>query len=162
MSRLAVALCALSLAVPRAAQAQARRTDVEYLAAGALHALADTLAAQHAPGRPLGDRGEFTYLLLRRDTTGVPEVHEQWADVLVVQSGSGVMLHGGRVSGGHPEGHGEWRGGEIVGGTRQRLGPGDVLIIPAGAPHQVVLAGGERLTYLALKIAARPDSTRAP
>ena len=32
--------------------------------------------------------------------------------------------------------------------------PGDMVVIPAGTPHQFVLAPGERITYTALKIAA--------
>ena len=55
---------------------------------------------------------------------------------------------------------GEWRGGTARGATRQRIGAGDVVTIPAGTPHQFILSPGEQITYIAFKVAAPPRGTR--
>jgi quercetin dioxygenase-like cupin family protein len=46
----------------------------------------------------------------------------------------------------------EKRNGTIQGGSRQKLGTGDVVRIPAGVPHQVVLDGAKEFTYLVVKV----------
>ena len=45
----------------------------------------------------------------------------------------------------------EWRGGEIDGGKDYSLSAGDVLFIPAGIPHRVLVAPKASVTYLAVK-----------
>ena len=47
---------------------------------------------------------------------------------------------------------GEWRGGTVRGGIRATLHAGDIATIPAGTPHQMILAPGERVTYVAVKV----------
>ena len=49
-------------------------------------------------------------------------------------------------------------GGEIVGGTRYPVAPGDVLWIPAGQPHQVILPAGASFTYVVAKYEAKAGS----
>ena len=46
------------------------------------------------------------------------------------------------------------RGGTARGATRQAIRAGDVVTTPAGTPHQMLLAPGERITYIAFKVAA--------
>jgi mannose-6-phosphate isomerase-like protein (cupin superfamily) len=101
----------------------------------------------------LSTNGPLSTLLLRRDTTGLAEVHADWSDVFIVQAGSAMVLHGGSVTGGSTTAPGELRGGRIVGGKLQSIGPGDVLIIPAGVPHQVVVTPRTSITYLVVKTA---------
>jgi hypothetical protein len=50
----------------------------------------------------------------------------------------------------------ELRGGTIVGGRTFELSPGDVLWIPAGMGHQVVVPKGGSFDYLAVKFEAKP------
>jgi hypothetical protein len=73
-----------------------------------------------------------------------------------VHAGSAIVLHGGTVVGGRETAPGEIRGGRINGSTQQPVLPGDVLVIPAGTPHQVVVAPGEWITYLVVKAAKPP------
>ena len=40
----------------------------------------------------------------------------------------------------------------IVGGTRQRVQPGDVLVIPPGTPHGFVEIDGRRIVYTLVRI----------
>ena len=61
------------------------------------------------------------------------------------------MLLGGEASGAREVSPGELRGGEIRGGKSQQISVGDILIIPAGMPHQVQLGAGRSLVYLVIK-----------
>ena len=100
----------------------------------------------------LANRGNHTYLIARRDESGEPEVHANWADIHIGQEGEAAMIYGGEVEGGRETGPGEIRGGKIVGGTTQKLSPGDVLVIPAGVPHHTTVPPGKSWTVLVVKI----------
>jgi mannose-6-phosphate isomerase-like protein (cupin superfamily) len=67
--------------------------------------------------------------------------------------GEVTMVHGGTVVDGKTSAPGETRGSGITGGTEVRLGPGDVLHIPAKVAHQMKLAPGARVTYFVAKVA---------
>jgi len=94
-------------------------------------------------------------LIARRDADGQVEMHERLNDEFVVQKGTATVLVGGKVAGNRQTAPGEWRGGKVSGAHAYRLGPGDVLWIPAGAPHQV-LKPASGFTYLAFKFPAKP------
>jgi mannose-6-phosphate isomerase-like protein (cupin superfamily) len=96
-----------------------------------------------------------TLLTAHRDADGLVEVHTKLNDEIVVRSGQATFLVGGKVEGDKETAPGEWRGGKISGGHAYAMGPGDVLWIPAGAPHQVVSPKGD-FYYLAFKFEARP------
>lgn len=99
----------------------------------------------------LGDRGGYQYIIVRRDESGEVEVHERWDDVFVIQEGSGMVIHGGTHAGGRTTAPGEVRGGEITGGASRRVAAGDVMVIPAGIPHQVTVDEGGSITYFVVK-----------
>ena len=40
----------------------------------------------------------------------------------------------------------------MKGGARQDVRPGDVVHIPAGTPHQMLLKDGETVTYFVVKV----------
>jgi mannose-6-phosphate isomerase-like protein (cupin superfamily) len=90
-------------------------------------------------------------LIVKREKDGDVELHDQMNDVMVVQGGEGTMLMGGRAEGQRQTRPGEWVGGRIVGGQSYRMRPGDVLWIPAGIPHQMLIPPGGSFTYLAIK-----------
>jgi mannose-6-phosphate isomerase-like protein (cupin superfamily) len=99
-----------------------------------------------------------TILMVRRDRDGEVEVHERLNDEFVVQAGHAVVRVGGTVSGNRQTAPGEWRGGTLDGGSFYHLGPGDVLWIPAGQPHQTLVSKGGSFSYLAFKFEAKPAS----
>lgn len=98
-----------------------------------------------------------TLLLARRDRPGDVELHTHKNDQFVVQAGHATVRVGGKVTGNHEIGPGEFRGGTITGGRDYQLAPGDILWIPAGAPHQVTPKGGT-FRYLAFKFDAVPPA----
>ena len=119
-----------------------------------LKAIADSLPAASLASIPLGRGSGYTYALSHRDLTGAIEVHQSWTDVFVIQSGSASILTGGTLAGAKESAPGEWRDGTLSGATTAIVKPGDLVVIPAGTPHQFRLAAGEQVNYLAFKIAA--------
>ncbi len=127
-----------------------------------IYASAEQLAAMVATTKdgsvnvPAPTGAGTTMLIVRRDANGQVEVHTKLNDEFVVQAGHATVLVGGKVSGNKETAPGEWRGGTVVGAKSYQLGPGDVLWIPAGAPHQTLVRTGASFTYLAFKFEAKP------
>ena len=92
----------------------------------------------------------YKVLVIERTTTGDAEVHMEWNDIFVVQHGHAKVLVGGQIKGNHETTPAEWRGGEMTGAKEYSLAEGDMLLIPAGLPHKVVVTDGA-FTYLAVK-----------
>jgi uncharacterized protein GlcG (DUF336 family)/uncharacterized cupin superfamily protein len=69
----------------------------------------------------------------RRTGPGEAELHERATDVMHVVAGTATVVTGGE------------------GGVAHRIGPGDVLVIPAGVPHEFVEAADPFL-YLVVKV----------
>jgi mannose-6-phosphate isomerase-like protein (cupin superfamily) len=91
-------------------------------------------------------------MLLFRCRDGAAEVHENFADLFCVLDGRAVLVTGGAVAGATVIAPGETRGAAVQNGTRQQLRAGDVAHVPAGVPHQMLVAGEEAITCLVLKI----------
>jgi glc operon protein GlcG len=71
----------------------------------------------------------------RREAPGMVEVHTKDTDIIYVLKGSATIVTGGTMIDGNAIAPNEIRGREISGGETRSLAPGDVLIIPNGAPH---------------------------
>ena len=114
------------------------------------------LAVKATPERMASDTlatyGNHLTMLAHRKANGEPEVHEKMADFFVVESGQATLLVGGKVTGGKTNSPGEMRGGTIEGGEKQKLAVGDVVHIPAGVPHQLLLERGKTFTYFVIKV----------
>jgi len=44
----------------------------------------------------------------------------------------------------------------VSGGTETEIKPGDIVVIPAGIPHQLLLPPGESFYYFVFKVAKSP------
>jgi len=102
--------------------------------------------------RQMADYPNDSFLLVHREADGQVEWHEIQADIFFVQSGSAVLLLGGRLVNGETVGPHEKRNGTIEGGVRHQLSAGDVVRIPPRVPHQVLLNGSKSFDYLVVKI----------
>jgi mannose-6-phosphate isomerase-like protein (cupin superfamily) len=118
-----------------------------------MRTIADSLPPGASRTAQLGRGDGYTFALTQRDSAGGVEVHMAWTDELVIQRGSATLLYGGAADGASETTPGELRGGTIRGGSRVALHPGDVVVIPAGTPHQMLVDPGMRVAYLAFKIA---------
>jgi mannose-6-phosphate isomerase-like protein (cupin superfamily) len=115
----------------------------------------DSLPAGASAFKWLAQWDGLATMVSRRDSSGSPERHEQFGDIFVVQRGHARLVSGGTAEGERSVSAGEWRGGTIRGGTEAELSAGDIVVIPAGIPHQVLLPPGERFHYFVFKV-ARP------
>jgi mannose-6-phosphate isomerase-like protein (cupin superfamily) len=130
--------------------------EVLVLPATRLAALADSLPAGALNSVQIGRWEGLTNSLGRRDSAGVHERHEGFTDIFVVQRGSATLRYGGTADGEKLTTPGEWRGGTIRNGSEAVLRPGDIVVIPAGIPHQLLPGAGEHFVYLAFKVAKAP------
>jgi mannose-6-phosphate isomerase-like protein (cupin superfamily) len=118
-------------------------------------ALATKVGPDHSARETLADFKSHRFRLLYRDADGLPEQHDKIVDVVIVQSGVGTLLLGGTMM--DPKGSstsGEYMGTGIEGGERHQLGPGDVVHIPAKAPHSFLVPKGGHITYILVKFPA--------
>jgi len=126
--------------------------------AAAAQTIVHTLAADaakdphHLAVKQLADFPNESFLLVRREADGSPELHETQVDVMFVQSGSATLVVGGTLVNGETIAPHEKRNGTIQGGTRQKLAAGDVVRIPPNTPHQVLLDGAPEFTYFVVKV----------
>lgn len=107
---------------------------------------------KHLATKRLVDYPNDLFMLARRQADGVVEWHENQVDIFFVQSGTATLVVGGNMVGGETTEPHEKRGGQIEGGIRHTLSPGDVVRIPAKTPHQIVLEGSKGFTYFVVKV----------
>jgi mannose-6-phosphate isomerase-like protein (cupin superfamily) len=109
------------------------------------------------PERHLGtERMLDSAFVAYRDGNGEAEIHEKLADLLLIRSGEGVVLVGGKIVEGKPSGTDEIRGKSIEGGTKYPIAAGDVLYIPANTVHQFIVEPGKSFTAMVVKITPKP------
>jgi mannose-6-phosphate isomerase-like protein (cupin superfamily) len=97
------------------------------------------------------DLGSTKTLLVVRVHTGDAELHQQWADQMVILKGTITLVTGGTMQDGHTTAPGETRGPGIQDGKEIVLHAGDIAHIPANVPHWVKLAPNTTTTYLVFK-----------
>jgi uncharacterized RmlC-like cupin family protein len=114
--------------------------------------LAKKLDAQKVASEVIATEGNRTFMIAHREGSGLAEWHEKQADVLFISSGQVTMIYGGTIVDAKTTAPGEMRGPSIKGGTEAKLGPGDVLHIPAKVPHQMILAPRAKVTYFVTKV----------
>jgi mannose-6-phosphate isomerase-like protein (cupin superfamily) len=100
----------------------------------------------------LGDYGPDKLMLSVRTASGGVEVHAHFTDVFVITDGRATLITGGTVLDATTNASGETHGTSIQNGTSQSLAKGDVVHIPAGVPHQMLLTPGDTLSYFVVKV----------
>lgn len=111
--------------------------------------------ARHGDGQASETLKEYPQhhaMLSFRARDGVAELHEKFADVFYVLAGGASLVTGGTVAGAHSVAPGEIRGDRVDGGLQQQLRAGDVAHVPAGVPHQMLVASDKTVTCLVMKI----------
>jgi mannose-6-phosphate isomerase-like protein (cupin superfamily) len=148
---LLVTLCA----APVLAQS---KSEVIYWPASTLSGYSPTLKGRQTEKKTmsaseiLSDLGNHKFEILRRDGSGAGELHQNWTDIFIVQSGEGTILYGGSIEDAKDTGNGEIRGPKHVGGKSQKVTEGDVLVIPPGVAHQTIVEPGKFFFTLIVKV----------
>ena len=91
-------------------------------------------------------------MLAYRQHSGGGEAHQDFADIFFILDGHATVVTGGSLVDAKTTAPGEMRGKSVDGGSRQELKAGDVVHIPAGMPHQTLVADGETVTYFVVKV----------
>jgi mannose-6-phosphate isomerase-like protein (cupin superfamily) len=146
-------LAATSVAVLRAADpatplfwSAAQMKDIDKKANGKLN-----------PERHLGtERLIDSMFVAYRNGNGEAELHEKLADLMLIHSGEGVVLIGGKMIEGKSTGPDEMRGKSIEGGTKYPIAAGDTLYIPANVVHQFIVEPGKGFTAMVVKVPPKP------
>jgi mannose-6-phosphate isomerase-like protein (cupin superfamily) len=101
--------------------------------------------------KPLISTPTYAVLLASR-YKAFPELHEYDTDIFIVQEGSGVLQIGGELVDRKPMGPGQATGSSISGGQMFQASSGDILYVPKNTPHMWHLRGGQRVSYVAVKV----------
>lgn len=98
------------------------------------------------------NEGNYFGAMVSRETgPGFSESHAEWTDIYFVIEGGATIITGGSLTDERVESPGELRGTGISGGSSRTIGKGDIVHIPAGVPHYVVVGEGEAITYFIVK-----------
>jgi mannose-6-phosphate isomerase-like protein (cupin superfamily) len=114
--------------------------------------LASEAPAKDIAGKTLGAWSNQSASLWRRTRSGEAELHKTKTDLLVIEDGSATLVTGGSIPDAHTTTASEVRGSKIRGGESRKIGPGDIIRIPPGTPHQFVLDKGQSVSYFAMKL----------
>jgi mannose-6-phosphate isomerase-like protein (cupin superfamily) len=101
--------------------------------------------------RPLVRDGKTVAAIEIWRKPGRPAVHPAEAEYAIVLEGAGTLISGGSLADAKTSNASLMEGSRIEGGTTRTLGPGDVILIPAGVPHWFGITG-ERLILLGVKL----------
>ena len=110
------------------------------------------MAASKTASQPLATVGNYAFSVSHREGSGGAEFHVTQADIFVIQSGEATITVGGTLVDGQSRSATEMMGTSINGGTEVKVGPGDIVTIPAKTPHQMKLDPGKEITYFVVKV----------
>jgi mannose-6-phosphate isomerase-like protein (cupin superfamily) len=151
--KLVIAIAIAAFGIPALAQSAGKAqvftsADVH----GQLAQLVEQAKAKGSSGSTLGDYGTHAIKLSARTTSGGAEIHAHFDDVMLVTEGSATLITGGTVVDGHTGADGETHGASIRDGISQTISVGDVVHVPAGTPHQLVIAPGTTYSSVVIKV----------
>ena len=99
--------------------------------------------------------GHSVYLVLR-GKSGRAEIHDTESDVQISVRGKATSVIGGELVDAESLPRKQQRGSSIEGGNHRELFPGDIMHIPSGAAHQLLVDPAEPYMYLLIKIDEEP------
>jgi mannose-6-phosphate isomerase-like protein (cupin superfamily) len=89
-----------------------------------------------------------------REGNGPAESHAEHDDYFVVQAGEATLVVGGTITNPKETAPNETRGDGLVNGKALRIVAGDIVHIPAGMPHQMLIGSGKTITYFIIRVEA--------
>ena len=114
--------------------------------------LAGSAKEKGSSGSTLGDYGSHALKLSVRGASGGAEVHAHFDDVMVIEGGTATLVTGGTVIDPKTATGGETKGPGILGGVSQKIAKGDVVYVPAGTPHLLLIPKGTIFSAFVVKI----------
>ena len=117
-----------------------------------MSALVQAAKASGSSGAILGDYQSHAIKLSVRTASGGAEVHAHYDDIFFVTQGKATLITGGTVIDPSTGKNGETRGRGIRDGKSQTIAKGDIVHIPAGTPHQLIIAPGAVYASIVIKV----------
>jgi mannose-6-phosphate isomerase-like protein (cupin superfamily) len=103
-------------------------------------------------GTTLGDYGTHSIRISTRSKSGGAEVHGHFDDIMIVQKGTATLITGGKLVNPQTHDNGEITGTGIVAGQVQTISAGDIIHVPAGTPHQIMIRDGSDYRAIVIKV----------
>ena len=103
-------------------------------------------------GATFGDYKSHAIKFSARTKSGGAEVHQHFDDIMIVEKGSATLITGGTVVNPQTHADGEITGTGIAAGHVQTVSEGDIIHVPAGTPHQLMLRDGTDYRALVIKV----------
>jgi mannose-6-phosphate isomerase-like protein (cupin superfamily) len=151
--RLAIAMGLMAFCLPALGQSAGK---AEVFSSSSIHSqmaqAMEVAKAKGSGGAMLGSYGSHAIQLSARTASGGAEVHAHFDDVMLVTEGSATLVTGGTVVDGHTNSDGETHGTSIKDGVSQTVTVGDVIHVPAGTPHQLLITPGTPYSALVIKV----------
>jgi mannose-6-phosphate isomerase-like protein (cupin superfamily) len=146
-------MAALALAVP-AATLTGDKTQVisAHDLQTQLAQLAPQAKASGSSGSTLATSGNLALKLSVRISSGGAEIHAHYDDLMIVQQGSATLITGGSVVDAQVGKDGETKGSSVKDGKSQTIAVGDVVLVPAGVPHQLLIPPGTLYSAMVAKV----------
>lgn len=153
MKTVMVVLAALGMAIP-AATLTGDKSQV--IGASELQSqlaqLVPAAKAKGSSGSTMLTTGNLALKLSVRSTSGGAEVHANYDDLMIVQQGSATLITGGTVVDSQTGSDGETHGTKLTDGTSRTITVGDIVVVPAGVPHQLLVPPGTVYSAMVAKI----------
>jgi hypothetical protein len=99
--------------------------------------------------------GHSAYLVLRGKTSRA-EIHDTESDIQISVRGRATSVVGGNLVDAELRPRKQQRGSSIEGGNHRELVAGDIMHIPPGVPHQLLIDPAQPYMYLLIKIDEEP------
>jgi mannose-6-phosphate isomerase-like protein (cupin superfamily) len=87
-----------------------------------------------------------------RPGTAPAALHEKDAELMVVLQGAGNIVTGGKLVNEKRSNKNNLGGTSIEGGHSQAVVVGDMIIVPANTPHQVIPSGGAPIVLMTMHV----------
>ncbi len=138
-------LLSFLIAAAQASQAAAPPVPAAFITPAEIATFLETGIAKSAVDQPIkgldvhGGRALVAMLHRDRAETG-SLIHERVTETYYILHGSGTLVTGGSIAGAKPMdltrlGAGPSLTGARQGGESRKVGPGDIIVVPAGTPH---------------------------
>lgn len=115
------------------------------------HARVDTVFTSGAPGAFLVNSAYKVMASRRVAAPAAVEIHEKDTDVFYIVDGTATFVTGGTAVDSKVTGPHELHAKSITGGTEHHLTKGDIIVVPAGTPHQFIAVTNPFL-YFVVKV----------
>lgn len=119
---------------------------------GQIALLSQEARTSGSSGSTLGDYGTHAIKISERTVSGGAEIHAHFDDIMFVTGGTATLITGGEVMDARLGNNGETTGSGIHNGQSHSIAEGDVIHIPAGTPHQVLVKAGSLYTAIVIKV----------